>query len=125
MPDVHHAIYSPCTINRDGNNRVTSVTVYESDGVTIIENEIPITTMTIVNEDAYNDAYNEYKYETYLYEQRMNEINAQTSAVQEQDRTLELRLKQLDTEHKAVTTEMEAVKSMVDKNVEDSFKTFA
>ena len=44
--------------------------------------------------------------------------------MQEQDRTLELRLRQLDTEQEALQTEMEAVKKVIDKNIESTFKTF-
>ena len=68
---------------------------------------------------------NEYSYQSYLYEQEMNNINAQISIVHAQDRELELKLKQLDTEHNAVQTEIDSVKSIAKKNVEDSFKTFA
>lgn len=68
---------------------------------------------------------NEYTYQNYLYEQEMNNINARTSIIQAQDKELELKLKQLDTEHNAVQTEMESVQSVVKKNSEDSFKTFA
>ena len=68
---------------------------------------------------------NEYTYKSYLYEQEMANINAQTSVIQAQDKNLELRLKQLDTEHNAVQTEIDSVSSVVKKNVEDSFKTFA
>ena len=113
--------YSPCTITRDKNNRVSSFT-YTKDGVS---QEFAVTTNTTTDDAAYNDAMNEYTYQNYLYEQQMNQINAKTSVVQAQDRELELRLKQLDTEHNAVQTEMESVKSVVKKNTEDTFKTFA
>ena len=45
--------------------------------------------------------------------------------IQQQDRTLELRLKQLDTEQNALKTELEAVKKVIENNVETTFKTFA
>ncbi len=38
---------------------------------------------------------------------------------------LELRLKQLDTEQNALNTELEAVKKVIETNVEATFKTFA
>ncbi len=109
--------YTPVTISRDGNNRVQSFN-YNGEDYAVSAN-------TVTDDDAYNDAMNEYKYQSYLYEQEMNNINAKTSIVQAQDRTLELKLKQLDTEHNAVQTEMDAVKGVCKKNVEDSFKTFA
>ena len=55
----------------------------------------------------------------------MNNINAKSSIIHAQDRELELKLKQLDTEHNAIQTEIETVQSVCKKNVEDSFKTFA
>jgi hypothetical protein len=35
-----------------------------------------------------------------------------------------LRLKQLDTEQSAISTELDAVKKVIEKNTESSFKTF-
>ena len=114
--------YTPCTISRDSLNRVQSFTHTPDDGN---PTTFAVTTKTITDDDAYNDAMNEYTYQNYLYEQEMANINAKTSIVQAQDRTLELKLKQLDTEHNAVQTEIESVKAVCKKNVEDSFKTFA
>lgn len=109
--------YQGCTINRDKYNRVQSFT-YGNE-------EFAVTTNSVVDNEAYEDAMNEYTYKSYLYEQEMANINAQTSVIQAQDKNLELRLKQLDTEHNAVQTEIDSVSSVVKKNVEDSFKTFA
>ena len=47
------------------------------------------------------------------------------SIIQQEDRTLELRLKQLDTEQNALATEMDAVKKVIKDNVEKTFKTFS
>lgn len=79
----------------------------------------------ITDEKAYNDAMNQYNYDVTKYEKSMADINARTSVIQEQDRQLELRLKQLETEQKALTTEMDAVKGIISKNVESTFKTFS
>lgn len=75
--------------------------------------------------NAYNDAMNDYNYRTTLYQQQVNAINAKTSTIQEEDRTLELRLRQLDTEQQALSTEMDSVKKVIDKNIESTFKTFS
>ena len=83
-----------------------------------------LNTESTTNTEAYNNAMNQYYYDTQQYEKKNADINAKTSIIQQQDRTLELRLKQLDTEHSALQTEMEAVKKVMDKNVEDTFKTF-
>ncbi len=44
---------------------------------------------------------------------------------QKQDKILELRLEQVETQQKAVSTEIDSVKSVIKANVEDSFKTMA
>ena len=85
----------------------------------------PLSMETITDDVAYQDAMNQYYYENAKYDKMIQDINAKTSIIQQQDRTLELRLKQLDTEHNALQQEMEAVQSVVKKNVETSFKTFS
>lgn len=48
----------------------------------------------------------------------------QMALVQQLDKELELREKDLDTQHKEVETELDAVKKVIDKNIESTFKTF-
>lgn len=83
-----------------------------------------LSTETKTDENAYNDAMNQYNYDMQVYEKKIADINAKTEKIQEQDRTLELRLRQLDTEQEALQTEMESVKKVIDKNIESTFKTF-
>ena len=56
-------------------------------------------------------------------------VNAQyeaaTAEIQAQDKVLEAEIKRIETEHKAVETEMESVKKVIDKNIENSYKSFA
>ena len=52
------------------------------------------------------------------YNQKLNDIQAQ-------DKKLDNDLKKLDTEHNALQTEYESVKSVVNKNIERSFKAFS
>ena len=87
--------------------------------------DVAITATTVKDDIAYEDAYAEYEYQTYLYQQKMEEINAQTSIIQAQDKKLELRLKQLDTEQNAVSTEMDNITNLIDKSIETTFKVFA
>lgn len=47
-----------------------------------------------------------------------------TAFYKHQDQIMELRIKQLETEHNAIQTEMDSVKKVIEKNVESSFKTF-
>ena len=81
-------------------------------------------TTTQTDEDAYNNAMNQYNYDKAIYDHAIEEINAKIKIIQQQDKNLELKLKQLDTEENAIQTEMDAVKKVISKNVESSFKTF-
>ncbi len=105
-------------IDFDENGRPYSIKYENSTAV------LPLNTETITDEDAYNDAMNQYNYDMQVYEKALADINAKTEQIQEQDRTLELRLRQLDTEQEALQTEMEAVKKVIEKNIESTFKTF-
>ena len=115
--EYHQTVIS-ANITRDANNRISAISFKNNDDVTV-------SSSTILDSAAYDDAYNEYEYQTYLYQQEMEAINAQTSVIQAQDKKLELRLKQLDTEQNAISTEMESCSSIVEKNIEDTFKIFA
>ena len=82
--------------------------------------------MTEVQDSAgYDQAMQQYYYKKEVYDKTIEDINAKTEIIQQQDRTLELRLKQLDTEQKALNDELEAVKKVIQTNVDATFKTFA
>ena len=105
-------------LETDGNGRFKSVKFDDNSIVYTLNTE------EITDEAAYNDAMNKYLYEKAKYEKTIADINAKTSIIQKEDRTLELRLRQLDTEQNALKTEMEAVKKVIKDNVESTFKTF-
>lgn len=105
-------------LETDGNGRFTSVR-FEDDSVTYTLNMEETT-----DEAAYKDAMNQYYYENAQYDKAVQDINAKTSIIQQEDQQLELRLKQLDTEQNALSTEIDAVSKVVKDNVESSFKTF-
>ncbi len=48
-----------------------------------------------------------------------------SETLQQQDKMLEMRLKQITTEQEAVKAEQEGLKKIIDDNIEKSFKTFA
>ena len=45
--------------------------------------------------------------------------------IENEDKKIDQDLKKLDTEHSALQTEYESIKSVIDKNVERSFKAFS
>ncbi len=51
--------------------------------------------------------------------------NQDLASLEKKDSIIDLELKKLDTEHNALQTEYESVKSVVDKNVEKSFNIFS
>ena len=105
-------------VEYDPSGRATSIQLEKSSAV------YDLTTSTMTDDDAYNDAMNQYYYNKQVYEKRVQDINAKTEQIQTEDRTLELRLKALDTEQNALQTEMEAVHKIISKNIEGTFKTF-
>lgn len=108
-------------LEQDSTGRIINVTLKpgEADEVTYA-----VTTNTITDQAAYDDAMNQYEYDKYQYDQYIQEINAKIEIIQSEDKNLELRLKQLDTEHTAIQTEMEAVSKVIEKSSESGFKTF-
>lgn len=106
-------------LETDSNGRFTSVR-FDDDSIVYTLN-----TETVTDEAAYQDAMNEYNYKVQQYEKTIADINARTSIIQQEDRTLELRLKQLDTEQNALSVEMDAVKKVIKDNVDKTFKTFS
>jgi len=53
------------------------------------------------------------------------EYDQKTAAINQQDKTLTLESAKLETDHKAVESELEAIKKVIQSNAESSFKTFA
>lgn len=54
-----------------------------------------------------------------------DEYDRKISQTQQRDKTLTLQMTQIETEHKAIESELEAVKKVIEKSTEESFKTFA
>lgn len=63
--------------------------------------------------DTTDDAAAEAKYEAAMQE------------IQKKDKILELRLENIQTEESAIETELDSIKDVIGKNIEDSFGTFA
>ena len=103
----------------DGQGRFSTVK-FEDDSVVYTLN-----VETIKDEDAYNDAMNKYYYKKEQYDKQVADINTKTEIIQAQDRQLQLKLEQLNTEQSALQTEMEACQKIVSKSIENSFKTFS
>ena len=106
---------------QDSTGRIINVTLRpgEKDEVTYA-----VSTNTVTDQAKYDDAMNQYEYDKAKYDQAIQETNAKIEIIQAEDKNLELRLKQLDTEQDAIQTEMDAVQKVIEKNTESTFKTF-
>ena len=106
---------------QDATGRIINVTLNpdSEDRVTYA-----VTTSTVTDQAKYDDAMNQYEYDKALYDKAIQETNAKIEIIQTEDKNLELRLKQLDTEQDAIQTEMDAVQKVIEKNTESTFKTF-
>ena len=111
----------PARVEQDATGRIINITLNPDDASAVTYS---VTTNTQSDQEAYDDAMNQYEYDKYEYDQSIQEINAKIEVVQAQDKNLELRLKQLDTEQDAIQTEMDAVQKVIEKNTESTFKTF-
>ena len=110
------------------NGRITSIDIpatKDANGNVLTWTTIDLEAKTVTDQNAYDDAFNDYTYEKEMYDKKQQEINAKTSIVQQQDKNLELKLTRLDNERNAVNTEIEAVKKVVSDNIEKSYKTFS
>ena len=117
-----------CRLQFDTQGRITKISVPTKDSATgeiISYKDIDLTAKTVTDEVAYQDAYNQYEYAQYEYDKKQQEINAQTSIIQQEDRNLELKLQRLDNERTQITTEIEAVEKVINDNIEASYKTFS
>lgn len=126
--ETREIMNSAARVTQDTSGRYMTIIIYDKDADgNILETsgvEYNLTATTLNDDRAYNDAMNQYAYQKALYDQELNNINSKIEIIQGQDKDLELRLKQLDTEQNAISQEMEAVKKVISKNVETTFKTF-
>ncbi len=106
----------------DGTGRYKSVTFTNENGDVVT---CSLTQQTTQDDEAYDAAMETYNAEKAIYDKAIADINSQTEIIQQQDKNLELHLDQLDTEQQAIQTELDAVKKVIDKNIEETFKTFA
>ena len=113
--------YEGCKLEFDNQGRVTTIFIKDGDQTYSVKLEAE----TVTDSEAYEDAYNDYEYQKYLYDKKQQEINAKTSIIQSEDKNLELKLTRLDNERNAVNTELEAVKKVIDDDIDKSFKTFS
>ena len=108
----------------DANGKFVSME-YWPNGETGEKLTLDLNIEEIHDDQGFDEAMADYNYKKMIYDRTIDDINTRTEIIQRQDQNLELHLKQLDTEQEAIKTEMDAVKDVIQKNVENTFKTFA
>lgn len=118
--------YDNCELTFDTSGRITkiSIPVTSSNGEVVYQS-IDLTATSVTDENAYQNAYNDYEYDKYEYDKEQQKINAQMSIIQQEDKKLELKLQRLDNERTQITTEIEALEKVINDNIEASYKTFS
>lgn len=101
----------------DENGRIVKISF---DDGTVVLPEIK----TEQDDEAYNAAMVKYDYEKQVYDKELSDINAKTEIIAQQDKNLELKLKSIDTQHSAISTEIEALNKVLQNNVKSGFNTF-
>ena len=123
---TENVAFPSATVTFDANNRMSGITgaVDPATGETIsFTSEVDAT--RTYDTEGYDAALRDYTMSKDEYDKMVADLNAQTESLQQEDKILELRLNQIDTEQNTLQTELEAVKKVLDENIENTFKTFA
>ncbi len=106
-------------ITFDENNRMSAIKLDDSS------TKLDVGTTRTYDTEGYDAALRDYTMSKDEYDKRVADLNAQTESLQQEDKVLELRLNQIGTEQNELQTELEAVKEILKKNIDNTFKTFA
>ena len=118
--------YENCELTFDTSGRIIKISIpVTNDKGEVIYHSVDLTATSVTDENAYQDAYNNYEYDKYEYDKEQQKINAQMSIIQQEDKKLELKLQRLDNERTQITTEIEALEKVINDNIEQSYKTFS
>lgn len=121
VPDTVNCI---AALTQESSGRLATIQFITSDDPDLVGTVHSIRTGTEDDEASYDDALNDYYYHKALYEKEVQRINLKTEDLQAQDRDLELQLNQLDTEQKAISTEMDSIDKVIEETIDTVFKTF-
>ena len=118
-------IFESATVTFDENNRFSSISATDPNTGASIFNTTTVDTTRVHDDEGYEAALRDYTMSRDEYDKEVADLNAQTENLQQEDKVLELRLNQIDTEQNELQTELEAVKAILDKNIENTFNTFS
>ncbi len=114
-------VEDPCDLVFNADGRIASIGIETTNGRV---RTYQLEASEITDNDAYEKAFNDYEYQKYQYDKTQQDINNKMKIIEDQDKKLQLKLTRLDNERNAVNTEMEAVKKVIQDNIDKSFKSF-
>lgn len=118
-------IFENATVVFDANNRFKSIYATDPQTGEKIFDATDVDTTRIYDTEGYDAALRDYTMSKDEYDKEVADINAQTESLQQEDKVLELRLNQIDTEQNELKTELDAIKEVLKNNIENTFKTFS
>ncbi|MCD7740081.1 MAG: hypothetical protein LUH11_01875 [Candidatus Gastranaerophilales bacterium] len=118
-------VFSNATVTFDQNNRFSTISAYDPTTGASIFGTTDVSTTRTYDSDGYDAALRDYTMSKDEYDKKVADLNARTETLQNEDKILELRLDQIDTEQNELQTELDAVKAVLDKNIENTFNTFS
>lgn len=118
-------VFENAEVTFDANDRFSSISATDPNTGESIFSDAEVDTTRTYDTDGYDAALRDYTMSKDEYDKMVADLNAQTESLQQEDKVLELRLNQIDTEQNELQTELEAVKAVLDKNIENTFNTFS
>ena len=123
--NIDKTIPAIAVLSQEASGRLSAITVKKCEEDQDLEGHTyTITTGEEDDQKAYEDAMNKYYYDKQIYEREVETINKKTEKIQTQDKALELKLNQLDTEQKAIATEIDSITKVIQDTIESVFKTY-
>ena len=110
-------VFESVKLTFDENNRISKVKIGNQTA--------DVDTTRVYDSDGYDAALRDYTMSKDEYNRKVQELNARTESLQQEDKILEMRLDQISTEQNELKTEMEAVKAILKDNIEKTFNTFS
>ena len=122
---TENVVFENATVTFDSNHRFQSLSAVDPKTGETLFTSTEVNTTRTYDTEGYDAALRDYTMSKDEYDKAVADLNAQTESLQQEDKVLELRLNQIDTEQNELQTELEAVKAVLDKNIENTFNTFS
>ncbi len=122
---TENVVFQNADVTLDSKGRFSKISATDPNTGKVLVADADVDTTRTYNTEGYDQALRDYTMSKDEYDKKVADLNAQTESLQQEDKILELRLNQIDTEQNELQTELDAVKAVLDKNIENTFNTFS